>query len=92
MKTKARFMFIFLITFVFFVSYKIIEPDIVNDVNPVELSEEDILRGQVIHELIEKFSVNYDYKLNATPWNVARNWIQPHETYPEESPEMGTYV
>lgn len=49
----------------------------------------DEYREAVMKELVGKYSLNFNYSIEESPWSIAANWVKPREIIPKFSPELG---
>lgn len=93
MKLKWKIIVLFNIFFIFFVSFKILQPededeDVWGD-NPLPSSASREGR-QLVKILEEKYMLRSEYcQADDDPWKIAADWVKPREIIPENAPKLG---
>ena len=91
--------------FILLVSYKILEPDIERRelydhevILPRDTGgqEEKVVlfwgnqtKEQVINQFLEKYDLDWNLRLDESPWKLAESWVKPRAIHPDVAPEIG---
>ena len=57
--------------------------------SPKTIYEYNATQQVVIKRLLEKYSVDFTYKLKHSPWKIAQKWVKSREITPDFAPEIG---
>ena len=38
---------------------------------------------------LERYTLDWDYHLTKSPWEIARRWVNARQIHPEHTPELG---
>lgn len=96
MKLKWKIIVLFNIFFIFFVSFKILQPededeDVWGD-NPLPSSASREGR-QLVKILEEKYMLRSEYcQADDDQWKIAADWVKPREIIPENAPKLGNIL
>lgn len=82
------------VIFIFFVSFKILQPDIEGnfdealDFKPAKSPSSE--RQKLLQILEDKYMLKSEYcQAGQDPWRIAADWVSDREVHPEYTPEMG---
>ncbi|XP_064643874.1 glycosaminoglycan xylosylkinase-like [Lineus longissimus] len=46
----------------------------------------------IVSMFVEKYRLNYSYKLPESPWVTAAKWVKPRQIHPDNAPELGAIL
>jgi hypothetical protein len=46
----------------------------------------------IVNMFVEKYRLNYGYKLAESPWVTAAKWVKPRQIHPDNTPQLGKSV
>ncbi|KAH3792069.1 glycosaminoglycan xylosylkinase-like [Dreissena polymorpha] len=68
----------------------VLNPEIVSERNIIQkVVATDTEREFLIKKLVERYTFNWGFKLDNSPWTVAANWFSNRTVLPSHSPELG---
>lgn len=64
-----------------------LEPNVHENLDIVGIQK--LSRSEVVKSLVEKYKVDWNYKLIGSPWSVAASWVSENHVLPPFTPELG---
>ncbi|RUS78169.1 hypothetical protein EGW08_014078 [Elysia chlorotica] len=48
--------------------------------------------NEVVESMAKRFSLNFSYPLDTSPWRLAASWVTPRQIHPENAKELGAIL